>query len=74
MKLEMSNFQAVAANLTVQGEICDLPHAALAPLTVTPTEIVPLIQKSEPPRLKKSTGCLLSCSWRGIVAIRVRTS
>jgi hypothetical protein len=45
MKLEMSNFQAVAANLTVQGEICDLPHAALAPLTETPTEIVPLIQK-----------------------------
>ena len=45
MKLEMSNFQAVAANLTFQGEICDLPHAALAPLTETPTEIVPLIQK-----------------------------
>ena len=45
MKLEMSNFQAVAANLTVQGEICDLPHAALVPLTETPTEIVPLIQK-----------------------------
>jgi hypothetical protein len=45
MKLEMSNFQAVAANLTVQGEICDLPHAALAPLTETPTEIVPFIQK-----------------------------
>jgi hypothetical protein len=45
MKLEMSNFQAVAANLTVQGEICDLPHAALAPLTETPTEIVLLFQK-----------------------------
>jgi hypothetical protein len=45
MKLEMSNFQAVAANLTVEGEICDLPHAALAPLTETPTEIVALIHK-----------------------------
>ena len=45
MKLEMSNFQAVAANLTVEGEICDLPHAALAPLTETPTEIVAIIQK-----------------------------
>ena len=45
MKLEMPNFQSVAANLTVEGEICDLPDATLPTLTETPTEIVPLIQK-----------------------------
>jgi hypothetical protein len=45
MKLEMSKFQAVAANLTVEGDVCDLPHAALSALTEMPTEIVPLIQK-----------------------------
>ena len=34
MKLEMSKFQAVAANLTVEGDVCDL---------ATPTEAVPEI-------------------------------
>jgi hypothetical protein len=34
MKLEMSKFQAVAANLAVEGDVCDL---------ATPTEAVPEI-------------------------------
>jgi hypothetical protein len=45
MKREMSNFQSVASKLTVEGEICDLPHAALSTLKEAPTEIVPLIQQ-----------------------------
>ena len=45
MKLEMSNFQAVAANLTVGGEVCDLPPLQPSTQTETGTEIVPRIQK-----------------------------
>jgi hypothetical protein len=45
MKLEMSNFQAVAANLTVGGEICELAQAKVSTQTETDTDIAPLIQK-----------------------------
>ena len=43
MKLEMTNFQAVGANL-VEGDIYDLAHAKLPTSTETDTEIAPLIQ------------------------------
>ena len=51
MELEMTNFQAVAANLVAEGEVCDLAHAKLlmqtetTTETETDTEIAPLIQK-----------------------------
>jgi hypothetical protein len=45
MKLELTNFQAVAANLTVGGEVSDLAHAKLSTQTETDTEIAPLLQK-----------------------------
>ena len=46
MKLELTNFQAVAASLTVGGEVCDLAHAKLSTThTETDTEIAPLLQK-----------------------------
>ena len=43
MKLEMTNFQAVAANLVAEGDVCDL--ACAKPATQTDTEIAPIIQK-----------------------------
>jgi hypothetical protein len=45
MKLEMTNFQAVAANLTVGGEVCDLPPLQPSTHTETDMEIAPRIQK-----------------------------
>jgi hypothetical protein len=46
MKFEMTNFQAVAANLPVLGETCDLAYAGeLSTQTETDAEIAPLIQK-----------------------------
>lgn len=45
MKIEMTNFPAVAANLTVGGEVCDLAHAKLSTQTETDAEIAPLLQK-----------------------------
>ena len=44
MKLGMSNFQAVAASLTVEGDIYDLPHAKLPTSTEAVPEIVSFIQ------------------------------
>jgi hypothetical protein len=44
MKPEMTNFQAFAANLAVEGEVCDLPHAMLW-MQAADEEIAPLIQK-----------------------------
>jgi hypothetical protein len=44
MKLEMTNFRALAANLVVEGEVCDLTHAEVSTQTETDaTEIAPLI-------------------------------
>jgi hypothetical protein len=46
MKLEMTNFRALAANLVVEGEVCDLTHAEVSTQTETDaTEIAPLIQQ-----------------------------
>jgi hypothetical protein len=45
MKLEMTNFRAVAANLVAEGEVCDVAHADVSTQTETGTEIAPLIQQ-----------------------------
>ena len=45
MKLEMTNFQAVAANLVAEGDVCDLACAKPATQPETDTEIAPIIQK-----------------------------
>ena len=43
MKFDITSFQAVAANLAVEGEVCDLAHAKLSTPTETDLEIAPLI-------------------------------
>ena len=45
MKLEMTNFRAIAANLVAKGEVCDVAHADVSTQTETGTEIAPLIQQ-----------------------------
>ena len=45
MKLEMTNFQAVAANLVAEGDVCDLACAKPATQPETDTEVAPIIQK-----------------------------
>src|SRR5215813_11853194 len=45
MKLEMTNFRAMAANLVAEGEVCDLAHADVSTQTETGTEIAPIIQQ-----------------------------
>src|SRR5262245_37668058 len=45
MNLEMTNFQAVAASLPVEGDVCDLADAKLWVQSNTHAEITPLIQK-----------------------------
>ena len=45
MKLEMTNFQAVAANLVAEGDVCDLACAKPATQPKTDTQIAPIIQK-----------------------------
>ena len=45
MKLEMTNFQTVAANLVAEGDVCDLARAKPAAQPETDTEIAPIIQK-----------------------------
>jgi hypothetical protein len=50
-------FQALAANLPVRGEVCDLPYATPSMQAETDTEMIPsLMRKSEPRRLQKSIG------------------
>jgi hypothetical protein len=44
MRPEMTDFQAFAASLAVEGEVCDLPNAKLW-LQAADAEIAPLIQK-----------------------------
>ena len=44
MKPEMTDFQAFAASLAVEGEICDLPNAKLW-MQAADAEMAPLIQK-----------------------------
>ena len=45
MEFDISNFQALAANLVVEGEVCDLAHAKLSTQPETDMEIAPLIQQ-----------------------------
>jgi GTP cyclohydrolase III len=45
MKLETTNFRAVAANLVAEGEVCDVAHPDVSTQTETGTEIAPLIQQ-----------------------------
>ena len=45
MKLEMTNFQSVAANLVAEGDVCDLACAKPATQPETDTEVAPIIQK-----------------------------
>src|SRR6201982_738095 len=45
MKIEITNFRAVAANLVAEGEVCDVAHADFSTQTETGTEIAPLIQQ-----------------------------
>jgi hypothetical protein len=44
MKPEMTDFQAFAASLAVEGEVCDLPNARLW-MQAAGAEIAPLIQR-----------------------------
>ena len=45
MKFDITSFQAVAANLAVEGQVCDLAHAKLSTPAETDPEIAPLIEK-----------------------------
>ena len=45
MKFDITNFQTLAANLPVEGEVCDVAHAEVPPRTETDAEIAPLIQQ-----------------------------
>jgi hypothetical protein len=45
MKFDITNFQTLAANLAVEGEVCDVAHAEVSTQTETDTEIAPLIQQ-----------------------------
>jgi Helicase associated domain len=45
MNFDITNFQTLAANLPVEGEVCDLTHAEVSASTEINTEIVTLIQQ-----------------------------
>src|SRR5262249_61116286 len=45
MKFDITSFQAVAANLAVEGEVCDLAHAKLSTPAETDPEIARPIEK-----------------------------
>src|SRR6266516_1853975 len=45
MMVDITNFQTLAANLPVEGEVCDLAHAEVSTQTETDTEIAPLIHQ-----------------------------
>jgi hypothetical protein len=45
IKLEMTNFQAVAASLVVEGEVCAVAPPKPSMQAETDTEIAPIIQK-----------------------------
>jgi hypothetical protein len=56
MKLDITSLQAVAANLAIEGEVCDLANAKFSTQTEPDTDITPLIEKSERRPLRKSSG------------------
>jgi hypothetical protein len=45
MKFDITNFQTIAANLPVEGEVCDLAHAEVSTPPQTDTEIAALVQQ-----------------------------
>ena len=45
MNFDVTNFQTLAANLPVEGEVCDLTHAEVSTQTEINAEIVTLIQQ-----------------------------
>jgi hypothetical protein len=45
MKFDITNFQTLAANLPVEGEVCDLARPGVSTQAETDTEIAPLIQQ-----------------------------
>jgi hypothetical protein len=45
MKLEIASFQALAANLVAEGEVCDLADETSSTQTETDPEIAPFIPK-----------------------------
>ena len=45
MKFDITHFQTLAANLPVEGEVCDVAHVEVSPQTETDAEIAPLIQQ-----------------------------
>jgi hypothetical protein len=45
MNFDITNFQTLAANLPVEGEVCDLTHSEVSTQTEINTEIVTLIQQ-----------------------------
>jgi hypothetical protein len=45
MNFDITNFRPLAANLPVEGEVCDLTHAEVSASTEINAEIVPLIQQ-----------------------------
>ena len=45
MKLDITSFQAVAASLAIQGEVCDLADAKFSTQTEPDTDITPLFEK-----------------------------
>jgi hypothetical protein len=45
MKIDITSFQAVASNLAIEGEVCDLASAKVSTQTETDTEIAALIEK-----------------------------
>jgi hypothetical protein len=45
MKVDITSFQAVAANLAIEGEVCDLAPTTVSTGTETDTEIAAFIDK-----------------------------
>jgi hypothetical protein len=45
MKIDLTSFQTVAANLAIEGEVCDLASPKVSTQAETDTEIAPLIEK-----------------------------
>jgi hypothetical protein len=45
MKFDITNFQTLAANLSIEGEVCDLAPGEVSTQTQPDREIAPLIQQ-----------------------------
>jgi hypothetical protein len=47
MKVDITSFQAVAANLAIEGEVCDLASTRVSTQAEIDTEIAAFIEKSQ---------------------------